>query len=437
MKRHSLLLLVLILFPALAWGRTWTSREGKQIDGDFVDATEEAVTVKRSDGRQVSIKLEMLSDDDQRFVRGVLARRGPKKATLTEDAPAPPKISSGKIPKFGGSDKDDPLAESDADDSGSLRDDGDSTKKRPKIENRTWTDAFGRKSSGKFIRFQGNNVIVLRAGRQATFNYWELSEADQDYLKDLCEGYGQGFLIPKVNPATIAASTPAATSTPGATTTPGYSPAGGYPASGTPAYSPTPGGTTTTPRTPVTSPEELARRLRELQNNPPSPTYAPPASTSTPSYNPSGGYPTTPSTTPSSGYNPGPSYPMNGSSSTPSSSYNPGPSYPMATPSSAYTSPPTASMPTIPTITPPSMPNYSMPVMQKQCESCGAVLPANVTAGDTCPSCGVYFSHDSTNGKTAFGGGGGPISLSVKGIIVLVVLAIKAIAYMAWRSQQS
>jgi predicted RNA-binding Zn-ribbon protein involved in translation (DUF1610 family) len=85
--------------------------------------------------------------------------------------------------------------------------------------------------------------------------------------------------------------------------------------------------------------------------------------------------------------------------------------------------------------------------MEKQCESCGKVLPASFTAGDTCPGCGVYFSHDDTNGKTAnpgfFGGGGGggggrgPRRGVIGGIIALVVLGVKGIAYMVWRSQQS
>jgi hypothetical protein len=73
---------------------------------------------------------------------------------------------------------------------------------------------------------------------------------------------------------------------------------------------------------------------------------------------------------------------------------------------------------------------------------CGKVLPASFTAGDRCPGCGVHFDVDTTNGKTVHqgifgGGGGGPSRGVIRGIVVLVVLGIKAIAYMAWRSQQS
>jgi predicted RNA-binding Zn-ribbon protein involved in translation (DUF1610 family) len=39
------------------------------------------------------------------------------------------------------------------------------------------------------------------------------------------------------------------------------------------------------------------------------------------------------------------------------------------------------------------------------CSSCNKEVPDSVTAGDKCPHCGVFFSKDETNGKTASGGG--------------------------------
>ena len=84
-------------------------------------------------------------------------------------------------------------------------------------------------------------------------------------------------------------------------------------------------------------------------------------------------------------------------------------------------------------------PTFGAPGMDfdaKQCENCGKVLPASTTAGDSCPGCGVYFSVDRTTGKRA-SGGGGMSRFAFRGIAVLVVLAIKAVAFIAWRSQQS
>jgi len=40
------------------------------------------------------------------------------------------------------------------------------------------------------------------------------------------------------------------------------------------------------------------------------------------------------------------------------------------------------------------------------CSNCNKEVPDSVTAGDKCPHCGVFFSKDETNGKTASGGGG-------------------------------
>lgn len=437
MNRCALLTLIVLLCPGMVWGRTWTSREGKEIEADFVDATEEAVTLNRNDGKQVTFKLERLCDGDQQFIRTILARRGSKKATLTESSPttSPPaeKLTPARIPKFGASkksdedsDEDDGAGEDDSDSEGSpFRDSGDTTKKKPKIENRTWVDAFGRKSGGKFVRFQGNNVIILRGGRQATLNYWELSEADQSYLKELCVAFGQSQLIPKINPATVAGS-PAANPMAGASM-PGF-PNAGIPNPGNPAARmPNPA----MPAIPPTSnPEELARRLRELENGTrgPATTYLPPASPAGPA-GPAGGY-TPPMTT----YNP----PVASATS---------PTYMPSMPATPSYTPPAMSMPptqpyipssAMPSSTMPGMPSFSSPTMQKQCESCGKVLSANFTAGDRCPGCGVYFSVDRTTGKTASGGGfgGGNNVVLFRTIGVLAVVAIKIVAFCAWRSQQ-
>ncbi|HBH54661.1 MAG TPA: hypothetical protein DDY91_22480 [Planctomycetaceae bacterium] len=37
----------------------------------------------------------------------------------------------------------------------------------------------------------------------------------------------------------------------------------------------------------------------------------------------------------------------------------------------------------------------------KLCGKCNRELPSNLTAGDKCPHCGVFFNFDDTNGKKA------------------------------------
>lgn len=66
----SLLTICLIVLSA-AWranARTWTSTDGKSFDGDFVSATAESVTVKRSDGKSFTIPLSRLSEADRKWV---------------------------------------------------------------------------------------------------------------------------------------------------------------------------------------------------------------------------------------------------------------------------------------------------------------------------------------------------------------------------------
>src|SRR5690349_21127868 len=73
--RFCCLLVALLALPTMVLARSWTSRDGRKIEADFVDVDETNVTLKKSDGKEVKFKIELLSDDDQTFLRGVVARR--------------------------------------------------------------------------------------------------------------------------------------------------------------------------------------------------------------------------------------------------------------------------------------------------------------------------------------------------------------------------
>ena len=81
--RISVLLLALSL-PLAA--RTWTSSDGRTLDGDFVSATDTAVTVKKKDGKKVTIDLTKLSAEDQEFVKTQKALPAPEKKTAEPPA---------------------------------------------------------------------------------------------------------------------------------------------------------------------------------------------------------------------------------------------------------------------------------------------------------------------------------------------------------------
>lgn len=63
------LVLVWVLFVSPGESRTWTSTDGRQLEGDFVRAEGDSVFVKRGDGGVIEIPLERLSEGDRSWVR--------------------------------------------------------------------------------------------------------------------------------------------------------------------------------------------------------------------------------------------------------------------------------------------------------------------------------------------------------------------------------
>ena len=66
---YCALLLLLLALSLSAEARTWTAKSGETIDGEFVKLEGENVSIKLPDGRLAQIKLDLLSDADQEFVR--------------------------------------------------------------------------------------------------------------------------------------------------------------------------------------------------------------------------------------------------------------------------------------------------------------------------------------------------------------------------------
>src|SRR5262245_42698535 len=50
---------------------------------------------------------------------------------------------------------------------------------------RTWTDQRGRTISGKFVRLDGDKVVILSAGKVVSPRLSSLSQADQNYVRDM------------------------------------------------------------------------------------------------------------------------------------------------------------------------------------------------------------------------------------------------------------
>ena len=63
----------LAMLAAPAWGRTWTVTQGQPFDAAWVRASDQAVTLRRTDGVVVTLPLKELSPADQDYVAMQLA----------------------------------------------------------------------------------------------------------------------------------------------------------------------------------------------------------------------------------------------------------------------------------------------------------------------------------------------------------------------------
>jgi predicted peptidase len=86
MKTLLSVVAALLACSAVLWARTWTSADGRTLEGDFVSATETAVTIKRLNGTKFTIELSKLSEADRTFVAEQAAKPAEpsKPATVKE-----------------------------------------------------------------------------------------------------------------------------------------------------------------------------------------------------------------------------------------------------------------------------------------------------------------------------------------------------------------
>jgi len=67
--RYCTIVILLTTISISAEARTWVAKTGQTIDGEFVKLEDETVSIQLSDGKLAKIKLDLLSDDDQKFVK--------------------------------------------------------------------------------------------------------------------------------------------------------------------------------------------------------------------------------------------------------------------------------------------------------------------------------------------------------------------------------
>lgn len=73
MKYFLMLALIVLPLSADEEFRNWTSKDGRKIEGKFVEGTDEEVTIQRKNRKNVTIPFKLLSEEDVAFVREKMA----------------------------------------------------------------------------------------------------------------------------------------------------------------------------------------------------------------------------------------------------------------------------------------------------------------------------------------------------------------------------
>jgi len=173
---------------ALGKERTWTSSDGRTMQGEFVRELDGDVTFLIK-GKLVTIATDKLSQRDQQIVRDLAAG----KEVPDDSAPARPAESKPAESKPAEPDPFAPVPDRPEEPATAP---SSNKKKQKGPESRVWTDIFGKKATGKFIRIFGSSVVVSRAGGPLTVDFFQLSDADQAYVRELLTSRGEEDLIP-------------------------------------------------------------------------------------------------------------------------------------------------------------------------------------------------------------------------------------------------
>ena len=171
---------------ALAGGkvRSWTSTDGRTMQAEFVRELDGDVTFIK-DGKLIVIKLEKLSEKDQQVVKDLAAGKEPEEDPFTPVPTATP--------------REEKPAETPAEKRGEKSGEKPEKKKPITIQSRTWTDRFGNKSTGKYIRVDGNDVVLTRGTRVVTVAFGNLSDGDQEYVRNVLISQGKEDAIPSAD----------------------------------------------------------------------------------------------------------------------------------------------------------------------------------------------------------------------------------------------
>ena len=181
--------------------RTWTDTRGKKLTGTLVEQVGDQVTIE-SDGKKFTLPVSRFCDEDQAYLKSLSPFVDLPPQTTSPEKPAEP----GEAPAKGET----PAKEA---------------KKKPANEERMWTDNTNRKIKARFVRMNNGNVVLQNA---SVFNvpFYNLSDDDQTFIREILESRGQEGQIPPKPIAGTANNRPGGNGpgNPGAFTPPVFSP---------------------------------------------------------------------------------------------------------------------------------------------------------------------------------------------------------------------
>jgi len=162
--------------------RTWTDAKGGKMRAQFVREVDGDVTFLK-EGKLVTVPLDQLSDEDQKYIRKAEADKKVEETPLPAGAPRP--VDDSPLP----------LESRPADDAKPSL-----TKQKVDIEERTWRDLRGRPQTGKFVRMHQGFVVISSGSRALRVPYYNLSQPDRDYLREILTARGELAQLPPEMP---------------------------------------------------------------------------------------------------------------------------------------------------------------------------------------------------------------------------------------------
>lgn len=334
--------------------RFWTDKKGNQLTSTFVDAKNGEVQLKNSEGQITKFKLADFAEPDQKYLRDLAAYRRKQAAGENPALPADPALASLDIQPL--QTITDPVPEMVG-------------FRKPLLDFpiRVWTDATGKKVPAKLVTAYNDKVVIDVKGSFFDLPIVKFSAADQQYVAvqlkslqrdDLTNVLAKAIAAtkkqPDGSPAPVAPPTAVAANTP----PPMAAPLGTddirarlEQLKAQREGNPDPGTQAVLIPVPTLNNDDLKQRLAKIREE----------------------------------------------KGEPEPAFIPAPAVPV------YQAPP----PVVPihgtAFEPPPIPMPSGPTMRmiKKCMSCNREVPGNLTAGDKCPHCGVFFGRDMTTGKTA------------------------------------